>query len=81
MAASSCNKFDVMISYSHSNKKTVKTIKEKLKESGLKCWIDEEHMSGNVLDAMSAAVDNSSIFLMCCSNKYFDSKACRKGKD
>ena len=80
MAASKCNKFDVMISYSHANKKPVKAIKEKLKEAGLTCWIDEEHMSGNLLDSMSAAVDNSSIFLMCCSNDYFCSKACRKGK-
>lgn len=81
MAASSCNKFDVMISYNHSNKTTVKVIKEKLENGGITCWIDEEHMVRNVRDAMNASIDNSLIFLMCYSSEYFSSEACRKGKN
>ena len=81
MAASKCNKFDVMISYNHSNKTTVKVIKEKLENGGITCWIDEEHMVRNVRDAMNASIDNSLIFLMCYSSEYFSSEACRKGKN
>jgi hypothetical protein len=37
-------------------------------------------MHGNLLDAMSDAIEKSSIFLMCLTEKYKDSPSCRLGK-
>lgn len=34
-------------------------------------------MHGNLLDAMADAIENSSIFLMCLTEKYKDSPSCR----
>jgi hypothetical protein len=39
--------------------------------------VDLENMHGNLLDAMSGAIENSSIFLMCLTEKYKDSPSCR----
>jgi len=36
-------------------------------------------MHGNLLDAMSDAIENSSVFLMCLTEKYKDSPSCRLG--
>lgn len=72
-------KHDVMISYNWDNKETVLKIREKLRENGISCWIDVENMSGSTLEAMSAAVENCTIFLMCYSGKYSESKNCKKG--
>ena len=41
--------------------------------------VDLEKMHGNLLDAMSDAIENSSIFLMCYTEKYKDSPSCRLG--
>jgi len=41
--------------------------------------VDLENMHGNLLDAMSDAIENSSIFLMCLTEKYKDSPSCRLG--
>ena len=71
---------DVMISYSWSDKNTVDQIRAHIKKAGLTYWIDKEKMSGCTLEAMSYAVENCSIFLMCYSKKYFESGPCRDGK-
>jgi hypothetical protein len=42
--------------------------------------VDLENMHGNLLDAMSNAIETSSIFLMCLTEKYKDSPSCRLGK-
>lgn len=70
-------KHDVMISYNWDNKETVLKIREKLRENGISCWIDVENMSGSTLEAMSAAVENCTIFLMCYSGKYSESNNCQ----
>jgi hypothetical protein len=41
--------------------------------------VDQENMHGNLLDAMSNAIENSTIFLMCLTEKYKDSPSCRLG--
>ncbi len=41
--------------------------------------VDLERMHGNLLDAMSDAIENSSVFLMCLTEKYKDSPSCRLG--
>jgi hypothetical protein len=80
MAESETETYDVMISYAWEHKEMVLKIREKLKERGFRCWIDVENMTGSILEAMSAAVENSSIFLMCYSEKYSESENCQSGK-
>ena len=41
--------------------------------------VDVENMHGNLLDAMSDAIENSTFFLMCFTEKYKDSPSCRLG--
>ena len=69
-----------MISYSWSDKSTVDQIRAHIKKAGLTYWIDKEKMAGCILEAMSSAVENCSIFLMCYSKKYFESGPCKDGK-
>lgn len=71
---------DVMISYNWGSKETVLKIRDNLKQNGVTCWIDVEKMSGSTLEAMSAAVENCTVFVMCYSAKYLQSKNCQSGK-
>lgn len=77
----SSNTHDVMISYSWRDKETVYKIRDTLKQNGITYWIDVEKMSGSTTEAMSAAVENCTIFLMCYSKNYFQSKNCQKEAD
>lgn len=67
----------IMISYNHDVKQTSKQIKDRLATDGYNVWIDFENMHGNLLDAMSDAIENSSVFVMCLTEKYKDSPSCR----
>lgn len=78
--AGSSNTHNVMISYNWGSKETVLKIRDSLKQNGVSCWIDVEKMSGSTLEAMSAAVENCTVFLMCYSEKYLQSKNCQSGK-
>lgn len=73
----SSNTHDVMISYNWGSKETVYKIRDTLKQNGITFWIDEEQMSGSIMDAMSAAVENCTVFLMCYSEKYSQSQNCK----
>lgn len=75
--AGSYNKHDVMISYNSGSKETVFKIRDYLKQNGVTFWIDVEHMSGSTLEAMSAAVEKCTVFLMCYSAKYSQSENCQ----
>ena len=41
--------------------------------------VDTDNMHGNLLDAMSEAIENSAVFLLCLTEKYKDSPSCRLG--
>lgn len=73
----SSNTHDVMISYNWGSKETVYKIRDTLKQNGITFWIDEEQMSGSTMVAMSAAVENCTVFLMCYSEKYSQSQNCQ----
>lgn len=73
----SSNMHDVMISYNSRSKETVLKIRDNLRQNGVTCWIDVEQMSGSILDAMSAAVENCTVFLMCYSTGYSKSDNCK----
>ncbi|XP_062615610.1 uncharacterized protein LOC134277306 isoform X2 [Saccostrea cucullata] len=70
-------KHDVMISYDWEHQESVLKIRNSLKKHGINCWIDVENISGSTIEAMSAAVENSAIFLMCFSEKYYESENCQ----
>ena len=42
--------------------------------------MDIDQMGGSTLQAMADAVEGADVFLMCMSNKYKHSPACRAGK-
>lgn len=75
----SSNTHDVMISYSWGSQKTVLKIRDKLEENGVTCWLDVEKMSGSIMEAMSAAVENCTVYFMCYSEKYSQIKNCQTG--
>lgn len=81
MAVSTYGQFthDVMISYSWANKDTINDIVGHLKNADLSCWVDTEKMAGCTVEAMSKAVDNCRVFLMCYSSSYQKSESCKKG--
>lgn len=68
---------DVMISYSWSiNKDTVGLIAKKLGDAGLKVWLDQEDMYGDILDRMEEGIRLSTVILICFSEPYSKSFNC-----
>lgn len=66
-----------MISYSVGSRELCLKIKEQLKEKGYQVWIDVEQIYGSSLSSVAEAIENSSVFLMCVSEKYYLSPSCR----
>jgi male-specific lethal 1 len=52
----------------------------KIDVSLIQVWMDIDQMGGSTLQAMAEAVEGADVFLMCMSNKYKHSPACRAGK-
>ncbi|KAK6182496.1 hypothetical protein SNE40_010174 [Patella caerulea] len=67
----------IMISYQWDVQPVMLKVKERLKQSGFKVWMDVEHMSGSTLEAMALAVEKSVVVLICLSEKYKASPSCR----
>ena len=72
-----CNGKHIMISYNHASKETCLKIKQELESKGYRVWIDVEQMYGSSLESMANAIEDCSVFLMCVSEKYFQSPNCR----
>lgn len=70
----------IMISYQWDVQETLIKVKNKLQQSGFNVWMDLEQMGGSTLEAMARAVENSSVVLVCVSQKYKESANCRSGK-
>ncbi|KAL3855599.1 hypothetical protein ACJMK2_014806 [Sinanodonta woodiana] len=68
----------IMISYSWSNKKVARKIKDNLKAYGYAVWIDIENMESSTVEAMAKAVEMSHVVLICMSQKYNQSRTCQK---
>jgi len=66
-----------MISYNWGVQKTVLKLASTLKAKGYAVWLDTEKMMGSKLDAMASAIENSWLVLICVTEKYKDSPACR----
>ena len=67
----------IMISYNWASKEMCTKIKDELKARGYQVWIDVEQIYGSTLASMAEAVENASVFLMCVSEKYYQSPNCR----
>ena len=67
----------VMISYQWDSQKVLVELKNRLRASGYRVWMDLEQIGGSTLDAMAKAVENSSVVLVCVSERYKESPNCR----
>ncbi|KAH3856241.1 hypothetical protein DPMN_098825 [Dreissena polymorpha] len=68
----------IMLSYNKFSKEMVLRIYKELQGNGFKVWIDIYDMKGDTFDAMAEAVEDASIFIMCMSSGYQESKNCEK---
>ena len=69
--------YDLMISYSHSNKDLCLQLYEHLSHLNFRVWLDLENMFGSTIHAMATAIESSSIILVCMSQSYKQSAYCR----
>ena len=67
----------VMISYQWDNQDVLIEVRKRLQASGYRVWMDLEQMGGSTLEAMAKAVEDSSVVLICLSQKYKESPNCR----
>ncbi|CAF1446909.1 unnamed protein product [Adineta steineri] len=70
-------KYDIMISYSHSNKDLCLQIYESLIKLNYRVWLDFENMYGSTLQSMATAIELSDMVVICMSNPYKQSAYCR----
>lgn len=67
----------IMISYNSNSREICLKLKDELKAKGNQVWIDVEQIYGSSLTSMAEAVENASVFLMCVTEKYYQSPNCR----
>ena len=67
----------VMISYQWDSQEVLVEVKNGLQERGYRVWMDLEQMGGSTLETMAKAVENSSVVLICLSERYKESPNCR----
>ena len=67
----------VMISYQWDSQEVLVELKNRLRASGYRVWMDLKQIGGSTLDAMAKAVENSSVVLVCVSERYKESPNCR----
>jgi hypothetical protein len=71
-------KYDLMISYSHTNSDLCHIIYDCLLKIGkYKIWIDKEEMHGSMMERMAEAIEDSHLMLICMSGAYKSSQACQ----
>ncbi|CAF3577583.1 unnamed protein product [Rotaria sp. Silwood1] len=70
-------KYDIMISYSHSDQQLCYQIHERLVQDGFSVWIDRDNMHGATMIAMAEAIENSEVVLICMSDAYKQSVYCQ----
>ena len=76
-APPSSDKYDVMLSYSHSNKELCYGIYDRLVKDGFRVWLDRDQMHGAPMVAMANAIENSDYVLICMSDAYKQSPYCQ----
>jgi len=71
------DKYNIMLSYSHSNKELYHAIYERLVKDGFRVWLDRDEMHGAPMVAMANAIENSEYVLICMSDAYKQSPYCQ----
>ncbi|UJR20496.1 hypothetical protein I4U23_023624 [Adineta vaga] len=69
--------YDIMISYSHSDKELCHQIAKSLELDNLRIWIDFQQIHGNMADTIAEAIENSEVVLICMSSTYKESSVCK----
>ncbi|XP_069131210.1 uncharacterized protein [Argopecten irradians] len=67
----------IMLSYNWAHQKMVLKVYDKLTTRGFRVWIDVYNMKGDIYDAMSQAINESKVVIICVSEQYGESKNCR----
>ena len=67
----------VMISYQWDSQEVLFEVKNRLQASGHRVWMDMEQMGGSTLETRAKAVEDSSVVLICVSERYKESPNCR----
>ncbi|XP_071491518.1 uncharacterized protein [Diadema antillarum] len=67
----------VMLSYQWDVQEQILQVKDLLKGKGYNVWMDVERMGGSTLEAMALAVEDAEVIIICFSEKYKNSPACR----
>ena len=79
--------FDVFISHAwgndgagRDNHERAKRLSAGLERLGLKPWLDEARMQGNILNRMAEGIEGSAVVLICVTRNYMD-KVAQEGND
>ncbi|CAF2636715.1 unnamed protein product [Rotaria sp. Silwood2] len=70
-------KYDIMLSYSHSDKDLCYRIHDCLVKDNFRVWIDRDQMHGQTMVAMATAIENSDFVFLCMSEAYKQSAYCQ----
>ena len=68
--------YDIMISYSHSDKELSHRLLDVLEQDQFHVWIDSRLMHGATFDAMAKAIENAEFVFVCMSDAYKQSPFC-----
>ena len=71
------HKYDIMLSYSHSDKDLCYRLHDRLVKDQFRVWIDKDHMYGATMAAMAEAIENSQFVVICMSDSYKQSVYCQ----
>ncbi|CAG5114457.1 unnamed protein product, partial [Candidula unifasciata] len=71
------SKKQVFISFSLNERDQVKQLSSSLTAEGYKLWVDWDQTGGSTLQAMVEAAASSAVVLICMSERYMQSSACR----
>jgi phosphopantothenate-cysteine ligase len=69
--------YDIMISYSHTEKELCYQIHEQLARDGYRVWIDRDQLHAETIAEMAKAIENSECVLICMSDAYKQSSYCQ----
>ena len=69
--------YDIMLSYSHSDKELCHRIHDRLTKDNFRVWLDRDYMHGGTMVAMAHAIENSEFVLICMSDTYKQSAYCQ----
>ncbi|CAF3230463.1 unnamed protein product [Rotaria sp. Silwood2] len=70
-------KYDIMLSYSHTDKDLCYRIHDRLIKDNFLVWIDRYEMHGQTMVAIATAIENSEFVFLCMSDAYKQSAYCQ----